>query len=121
MFQRRNIGGMQRLIAFCLIMFSPLILLFFDSSALQSPIRRAALKGLILYMLMAAVDGGYNFIPTQTFYLVRVHDLSFSAGPHSSKSAKLQYPRKASPRRLRQCKPERSRWSKLLKQRTRTC
>ena len=39
-----------------------------DSSALKSPYRRAALKGLMLYSFLAWVDGAFNFIPTMAFY-----------------------------------------------------
>jgi len=50
------------------MMFSPLLLLLVDSSALKSPYRRAALKGLMLYSFMACIDGGFNYIPTMAFY-----------------------------------------------------
>jgi len=49
-------------------MLSPVLLLFVDSTALQSPTRRAALKGLILYAFLAGIDGGFNYIPTMAFY-----------------------------------------------------
>ena len=54
--------------AFLLWMLSPVFLLFVDSTALQSPTRRAALKGLILYAFLAGIDGGFNYIPTMAFY-----------------------------------------------------
>lgn len=54
--------------AFLLLMLSPVLLLFVDPSAPQSPTRRAALKGLILYSFLAGIDGGFNFIPTTAFY-----------------------------------------------------
>jgi len=55
-------------VAFLLWMLSPVLLLFVDSSAVQSPTRRAALKGLILYSFLAGIDGGFNFLPTMAFY-----------------------------------------------------
>ena len=54
--------------AFLLLMMSPLLLLLVDPSALQSPYRRAALKGLMLYSFMAGIDGGFSYIPTMSFY-----------------------------------------------------
>jgi len=60
--------GWTGAVAFFLLMMSPLLLLLVDSSALQSPSRRAALKGLMLYSFMGCVDGGFNYIPTMTFY-----------------------------------------------------
>jgi hypothetical protein len=49
-------------------MLSPMLLLIIDPSALQSPSRTAALKGLILYAILAASDGALNFLPTMAFY-----------------------------------------------------
>jgi hypothetical protein len=54
--------------AFLLLMMSPLLLLFVDSTALKSPHRRVALKGLMLYSFMAWIDGGFPYIPTMAFY-----------------------------------------------------
>lgn len=60
--------GFVGMFAFALIMFSPLVLLMVDNSALRSPTRRAALKGLLLYAAMAAIDGGINYLPMMLFY-----------------------------------------------------
>jgi hypothetical protein len=60
--------GYVGLIAITLLMLSPVLLLFVDSSALQSPSRRAALKGLILYAFLATSDAAFNFLPTMAFY-----------------------------------------------------
>ncbi len=60
--------GWTGLVAFTLFMVSPLLLLVLDSRALSSPIRRSALKGLILYMLLALSDGAFVFLPTMAFY-----------------------------------------------------
>ena len=60
--------GIAGLFAFCLIIFSPLLILLADPSVMRSPLKRAALKGLILYMLMAASDGALDFIPVMAFY-----------------------------------------------------
>jgi len=60
--------GYSGLVAVCLILCGPLLLLFVDSSALTSPTRRAALKGLVIYMVMAGIDGGIVFIPTMAFF-----------------------------------------------------
>ena len=60
--------GYAGMVAMILLMLSPVLLLLVDSSALQSPSRRAALKGLILYSLVALSDGAFNFIPVMAFY-----------------------------------------------------
>ncbi len=60
--------GWAGLAAFVLIMFSPILLLIWDQSALDSPIRRAALKGLMIYIVMALIDGALDFIPVMAFY-----------------------------------------------------
>lgn len=60
--------GISGLIAFLLLMFSPVLLLFFDRGALRSPYRLAALQGLVLYIVLAASDGGMDFIPVMAFY-----------------------------------------------------
>jgi hypothetical protein len=63
-----NEFGYAGLVAFTLLMLSPALLLFIDPSALRSPARTAALKGLILYAFLGASDGGFNFLPTMAFY-----------------------------------------------------
>lgn len=60
--------GYVGLVTFCLVVFSPLAVLLVEPEALKSPIRRAALKGLVLYIFLAAMDGAYDFIPTIAFY-----------------------------------------------------
>jgi hypothetical protein len=60
--------GYVGFIAMILLLASPVLLLLIDSSALQSPTRRAALKGLILYSILALSDGGFNFLPIWGFY-----------------------------------------------------
>ena len=60
--------GWTGLFAFTLIMFSPLIVLLWDPSVLREPLKRAALKGLVIYIVMAGVDGALDFIPVMAFY-----------------------------------------------------
>lgn len=60
--------GISGLLAFTLIMVSPLILLAGDLSVLRSPLKRAALKGLVIYIVMAGIDGALDFIPVMAFY-----------------------------------------------------
>ena len=60
--------GWSGFAAFTLIMFSPVILLLWDQSVLRSPVRRAALKGLMIYIAMGAIDGALDFIPVMAFY-----------------------------------------------------
>jgi len=60
--------GYAGFVALTLVLLGPILLLFVDASALESPARRAALKGLVLYAVLAASDGALNFIPTMAFY-----------------------------------------------------
>lgn len=60
--------GLSGLFAFTLIMISPLLLLMWDPSVLQQPMRRAALKGLVIYIVLAAGDGALDYIPVMAFY-----------------------------------------------------
>jgi hypothetical protein len=60
--------GYAGLFAFILLMGSPLLLLLIDRSALRSPLRRAALKGLVLYAALAFSDGAFDLIPVMAFY-----------------------------------------------------
>jgi hypothetical protein len=60
--------GITGFFAFTLMLLSPLVLLLLDSSALRSPMRRAALKGMVVYMFVANIDGTFNFIPTTAFF-----------------------------------------------------
>ncbi|HLI77257.1 MAG TPA: hypothetical protein VKV02_09955, partial [Acidobacteriaceae bacterium] len=60
--------GISGLYAFTLIMFSPLIILAGDPQVMRSPLQRAALKGLVIYIAMAGIDGALDFIPVMAFY-----------------------------------------------------
>jgi hypothetical protein len=60
--------GVVGFLAFTLLMASPVLLLLVDKSALESPSRRAALKGLLIYSVVAMMDGAFDFIPVMAFY-----------------------------------------------------
>lgn len=60
--------GLVGFVAFILLMLGPALLLMFDTSALSSPARNAAFKGLMLYAVVAGSDGGINYIPVLAFY-----------------------------------------------------
>ena len=60
--------GVAGLWAFTLIMVSPVILLVADTRVMRSQLQRAALKGLIIYIVMAGIDGALDFIPVMAFY-----------------------------------------------------
>ena len=60
--------GWSGLIAFTLIMLSPIVVYLWDPTVLRSPLQRAALKGLIIYIVMAGGDGALDFIPVMAFY-----------------------------------------------------
>ncbi len=63
-----NMLGLAGLVGMLLIFGGPLLVLLFDKRALRDPFRRAALKGLLIYALIACSDGGINFIPILAFY-----------------------------------------------------
>lgn len=60
--------GFTGLVSFTLIMVSPLIVLLWSGKVMRSPLRRAALKALLVYAVMAASDGALDFIPVMAFY-----------------------------------------------------
>jgi hypothetical protein len=60
--------GISGLMGFILVMASPLILLLRDRTPIASPIRSAALRGLMVYALVALSDGAFGFIPVTVFY-----------------------------------------------------
>lgn len=67
-FSAINLFGYVGLPAITLVLVSPLLVLLTDQSALRHPLRRAALKGLILYGLISLSDGALNYIPVMAFY-----------------------------------------------------
>ena len=60
--------GIAGLLSVVLIFTLPIVLLLRDQSCLRSPLRMAALKGLLLYIILMFVDGAINFIPVMAFY-----------------------------------------------------
>ncbi len=67
-FSAINLFGYIGMPAITLVLISPLLVLLTDQAALQHPLRRAALKGLILYGLISFSDGALNYIPVMAFY-----------------------------------------------------
>jgi hypothetical protein len=60
--------GIAGLGAFVLILLSPVLIWIAEPACIQSPVRRAALKGLVLYAFLAGMDGALNYIPMMAFY-----------------------------------------------------
>ncbi len=60
--------GMAGLLAILLIFTLPIFLLLRDQACIRSPLRIAALKGLILYLILMSIDGALNYIPVMAFY-----------------------------------------------------
>ncbi len=60
--------GIAGLLSILLIFTLPIVLVVLDQRSLQSPLRRAALKGMLLYMILMCIDGAINFIPVMAFY-----------------------------------------------------
>ncbi len=60
--------GLTGLFSFTLIMVSPLLVLLWNGEIMHSPLRRAALKALLVYAIVATSDGALDFIPVMAFY-----------------------------------------------------
>jgi len=60
--------GVVGLLSILLIFLGPLLLFITNVQIVQSPVRKAALKGLILYAIVATIDGATNLIPVMAFY-----------------------------------------------------
>ncbi len=81
--------GIAGIVAFTSIMFSPLLVLAWDTSALRSPLRMAAFSGLMLYALLAASDGAFVLIPVMAFYWF-VYTVFLHGWPGTQKEAGRQ-------------------------------
>ncbi len=60
--------GIAGLLSIVLIFTLPILLLLRDRTCLRYPLRVAAFKGLVLYMILMFIDGAINFIPVMAFY-----------------------------------------------------
>ena len=60
--------GIAGLLSIILIFTFPILLLIANPAVLRSPMRAAALKGLILYAILLGIDGAINLIPVMVFY-----------------------------------------------------
>ena len=60
--------GVAGFFAIVLIFAGPILYLGWAPHAVRDPTRRSAAKGLVLYSIMAAVDGATNLIPVMAFY-----------------------------------------------------
>ena len=60
--------GILGLLSVILIFGFPIVLVLLNPACLEDLARRAALKGIMLYMFLAAVDGAINLIPVMVFY-----------------------------------------------------
>jgi hypothetical protein len=60
--------GLVGFLAMILSFLAPAVLALQDRNILKNPVRRAALKGMLLYFLVAWVDGAIAFIPVMAFY-----------------------------------------------------
>ena len=60
--------GIVGLLAFILLFASPIVLYLLQPHSFRSPLQRAALRGLVLYAVVAASDGAINLIPVLAFY-----------------------------------------------------
>lgn len=54
--------------AFTLIFALPVLMLAVRPQSLSDPVRRMALKGLVLYVIVSASDGATNLIPVMAFF-----------------------------------------------------
>jgi hypothetical protein len=62
--------GLVGFLAILLCFLSPLALALYDRALTENPIRRAALKGMIIYFCVAWVDGAVDYIPVMAFYWI---------------------------------------------------
>jgi hypothetical protein len=60
--------GIVGLLSVLLIFLGPIILFTINTRIARSPVKMAALKGLILYAIVATIDGATNLIPVMAFY-----------------------------------------------------
>ena len=60
--------GVLGLLALIFLLAFPILLFLAEPSLRHSPLRLAALKGLILYSIVAGADGAINLIPVMAFY-----------------------------------------------------
>jgi hypothetical protein len=60
--------GVLGLLAIILIFISPILIFLGGRGPAQSPVRIAAFKGLLLYMILAGIDGAIDLIPVMAFY-----------------------------------------------------
>lgn len=60
--------GITGLLSILLIFLGPLLIFVMKSGIVRLPVRRAALKGLILYAIVSIIDGATNLIPVMAFY-----------------------------------------------------
>ncbi len=60
--------GWSGFVSFTLIMLSPALYLLWNPAILRLPMQRAAIKGLLIYIVMAGSDGALDFIPVMAFY-----------------------------------------------------
>ena len=63
-----NSLGLVGFLSVLLLLGSPLLITLLDKRLLNNPIRAAALKGLLLYAVIAWADGAITLIPVMTFY-----------------------------------------------------
>jgi hypothetical protein len=63
-----EVYGIAGFLSIVLIFIGPLLIFAVNPRLVRSPIRRAALKGLVLYAIVAAIDGATNLIPVMAFY-----------------------------------------------------
>ena len=60
--------GFIGFLALSLVFFFPFVLALFRPGTLRDPVRRMALKGIALYLILAISDGAANLIPVLAFF-----------------------------------------------------
>jgi hypothetical protein len=63
-----SLYGVTGFLAIVLIFMTPIVMMVLDPEVMRDPVKRSALKGLILYAAVAAIDGATDLIPIMTFY-----------------------------------------------------
>jgi hypothetical protein len=85
--------GWMGLAAFVLLLVSPVLLLVVRPEALHSRMRRAAFQGLVLYIVLAGMDGALNYIPVMAFYwfAYMVYLFGWPGQPDGAPASRLPY------------------------------
>ena len=83
--------GFVGFVLMLLLFLCPLSFAFVDKGLLEKPLRRAAVKGLLLYSAVAWIDGAIDYIPVMAIYwfvvVVAIYGCDYQSAPVTSRKA----------------------------------